>query len=599
MKILCDVLDRFLLDAKGLGKYTLDIGTGSANMALSLAELGIRCITIENSKSALKQANENIQNSLIKNKPLLLEMDARNTTFLDDTFDFVIAYKTMHHIKNANLALDEMYRVCKPGGRIIIIEHSEIIRNAILLYTRESGAQHPNHIDVSSISKIMGEKSGNLCSFDTEIGTILVFDKKGIKKTSCLVDNSSIIKIGGTDKRNFYYDYNNDCLSYSDEDDYIEIPIKKSNHNSSPAHSLCLNLANQCNLNCKYCYADGGNYGHVESKMSTSVAQKGINWFREHNGNQIHVIFFGGEPLLNPKTIDDILDENKSSLSYSINTNATLLEPQILEKLIRNNVKVSISIDGEKKTHDSQRVFKDNTPTYDVIVAKLKYIQQETMRKLWARVTVTNRTCSFYEDILSLIDIGFKKIDLSFVSGNKDFSETDVQISLWKKDIDKLAKLALEKWLNNEVLIYPFVKIFQSILYGQEAQQTCTAGREMLSLQPDENIVPCFKFTDYLLGTLDQGIDQRKISEFEQFKNNQRVLICDGCWAYKFCGGLCPKDYKTVIRIQERRCSLIQCLVQYSLLYFCDMYTKTPKAFDKQNMQHKMSQWLKIIKADK
>ena len=183
MKILCDVLDRFLLDAKGLGKYTLGIGTGSANMALSLAELGIRCITIENSKSALKQANENIQNSLIKNKPLLLEMDARNTTFLDDTSDFVIAYKTMHHIKNANLALDEMYRVCKPGGRIIIIEHSEIIRNAILLYTRESGAQHPNHIDVSSISKIMGEKSGNLCSFDTEIGTILVFDKKGIKKT--------------------------------------------------------------------------------------------------------------------------------------------------------------------------------------------------------------------------------------------------------------------------------------------------------------------------------------------------------------------------------------------------------------------------------
>jgi radical SAM additional 4Fe4S-binding domain len=599
MKIISDVLDEFLRDARGLGIYALDIGTGSANMALTLAELGIRCITIEKSRIALKQANEIIQSSLVKNKPLLLNMDARKLSFLDDTFEYVIAYKSMHHIENAELALKEMYRVCKPAGRIIIIEHNEKIRNALHLFTKKHGEQHPNQIDISSVLKIMREKEGQSRLVYTEIGTILIFDKKGDKKDHYLKEIQPPIQIGSVDNRNYYYDYKSDKLSYMETQEFTEILIKKIKREIIPTHSLCLNLANQCNLDCKYCYADGGNYGHMESKMSTDVAQKGINWFRKQYDRPFHVILFGGEPLLNKETIGSVLSENDQSLSYSINTNATLLEPEILEDLIRNNVKISISIDGTKKTHNSQRVYKDDSPTYDIIVNKLNKISRTTMQKLWARVTVTNHTNGLYEDIVSLIDMGFTKIDMSFVSGNKDFSETDDLLFVWEKDIDKLAKLSLEKWLNNEVVIYPFVKIFQSLLYGQEAQCTCTAGREMLSLQPDENIVPCFKFIDYPLGTLDQGLDEDKVYEFERYKDTQRTLICEGCWVYKFCGGLCPKDLKTVMYIQDRRCSLIQYLVKCSLLYFSDMYTKKPERFGKQNLQHTMSQWLKLIKVDR
>lgn len=136
MKIICDYLRKYVSNTIGLGKYALDVGTGSANMALSLTEMGVRCITIEKSANAFAKASEIIRDSSIEHKPLLLKMDAGEMTFLDNTFDFVVAYKSMHHIKNAKLALDEMYRVCKPGGTIVIIEHTKSIQSALSFFTQ-------------------------------------------------------------------------------------------------------------------------------------------------------------------------------------------------------------------------------------------------------------------------------------------------------------------------------------------------------------------------------------------------------------------------------------------------------------------------------
>lgn len=512
-------------------------------------------------------------------------------TFLDHTFDFVVVYKSMHHIKNAKLALDEIYRVCKPGGTIVIVEHTKSIQNALSFFYTNRGEKHPNCIDMDSILKELREKEGTFIVRDTEIGTICVFQKKGSINISNIEEDSSHIDLGVLENKHYYFDSFSNELSLFRNDSKEKVLIKKEATDYCLAHSLCLNLANMCNLSCEYCYADGGNYGQVETIMSSEIAQKGIDWFAAYNSSP-HIILFGGEPLINKKVIQDIINHNGKNLTYSINTNATLLDEDILNVLIENNVKVSISIDGTCKTHNSQRVYKDGTHTYEHIVEKLHKLPESIMKKLWARVTITNKSFSIYDEIISLINLGFKKIDMSFVSGNKHFSERLENLSQWLEDIDKLAALSIQKWINNEVVIYPFVKVFQSVIYDRDAQQTCTAGREMLSLQPNENIVPCFKFNNYPLGTLNNGISQEKVCDFEQYKKTIRTLICDGCWAYKFCGGLCPKDLITVINIQKSRCYLIQQLVRRSLLHFADSYINNADKFFKQSLQNKMSKWL-------
>lgn len=448
---------------------------------------------------------------------------------------------------------------------------------------------------MDSILNELQKKEGSFIVQDTEIGAICAFSKKGSINKSNIEANSSQIDLGVLKDTHYYFDSFTNELSFSRNDCKEKLSIKKEVNDARPAHSLCLNLANMCNLNCKYCYADGGNYGHVETMMSSDVAQKGIDWYTAYNRSP-HIILFGGEPLINKRTIEEIISHNGGNLSYSINTNATLLDEHILRVLTENNVKISISIDGTRKTHNSQRVYKDGFSTYDDVVEKLNKLPRSIMKELWARVTITNTSSSIYDEIVSLIDLGFEKIDMSFVSGNKQFSESPDNISRWLEDIDKLAALSIQKWIDKEAVIYPFVKVFQSVLYNRNAQQTCTAGREMLSLQPDESIVPCFKFNDYLLGTLDDGITQEKVLDFEQYKKTMRTLICEECWTYKFCGGLCPKDLTTVINIQGCRCYLIQHLVRCSLLHFADSYINNPSKFCEQSLQNQMSKWLMKVK---
>lgn len=66
MKLICNYFEKYVKDIIGLGKYALDIGTGSANMALSLSEMGVRCITIEKSDNAFAKAKEIIRKSSIE-----------------------------------------------------------------------------------------------------------------------------------------------------------------------------------------------------------------------------------------------------------------------------------------------------------------------------------------------------------------------------------------------------------------------------------------------------------------------------------------------------------------------------------------------------
>lgn len=88
--------------------------------------------------------------------------------------------------------------------------------------------------------------------------------------------------------------------------------------------ALCLNIAHDCNLRCKYCFAGQGGYGKWRELMSFDVARRAVDFLIAHSGPRQHceIDFFGGEPLMNfptvQRTVEYIRKMEKSTEDFQV-----------------------------------------------------------------------------------------------------------------------------------------------------------------------------------------------------------------------------------------------------------------------------------------
>ena len=96
------------------------------------------------------------------------------------------------------------------------------------------------------------------------------------------------------------------------QDDYIDvsryIPV------NAPVKALCLHVAHDCNLRCKYCFASTGDFGQGRKIMPPEIAKKAIDFVIARSGvrHNIEVDFFGGEPLMAWDTVTQTVDYARS-----------------------------------------------------------------------------------------------------------------------------------------------------------------------------------------------------------------------------------------------------------------------------------------------
>ena len=74
--------------------------------------------------------------------------------------------------------------------------------------------------------------------------------------------------------------------------------------------ALCLHIAHDCNLACKYCFAEEGEYHGRRALMSFEVGKKALDFLIENSGNRrnLEVDFFGGEPLMNWEVVKQLVE---------------------------------------------------------------------------------------------------------------------------------------------------------------------------------------------------------------------------------------------------------------------------------------------------
>jgi len=203
---------------------------------------------------------------------------------------------------------------------------------------------------------------------------------------------------------------------------YIRPVIQKTNkvngHKSSYIRTLALNLTNNCNLKCKYCFANQGKYDKPFENMSFNTAKKSIDMListvLSHDGKDMSIAFFGGEPLLRFDLIKDIVSyvqkkSNNIFVKYFITTNGTLMNEEICDFMKKNSFMVTVSIDGNKSENDRYRVFNDGKGSYEKVRESILYYKKISP-KLVVRSTITDANSNIYKVVEHFLSIGIKNI---------------------------------------------------------------------------------------------------------------------------------------------------------------------------------------------
>ncbi|MGN1318423.1 MAG: radical SAM protein, partial [Lachnospirales bacterium] len=168
------------------------------------------------------------------------------------------------------------------------------------------------------------------------------------------------------------------------EDIYEDI-IPKIDKREPVVKALCLHIAHDCNLKCKYCFAEEGEYHGKRELMSLEVGKKAIDMLIKASGKRknLEVDFFGGEPLMNFDVVKGIVEYARSiekdagkNFRFTITTNGILLNDEIMEYINENMHNVVLSIDGRKSVHDRMRPRAGGQGSYDNIVPKFQKLAE-------------------------------------------------------------------------------------------------------------------------------------------------------------------------------------------------------------------------------
>ncbi len=369
--------------------------------------------------------------------------------------------------------------------------------------------------------------------------------------------------------------------------DLYEDIASSSNKTPSYIKALCLNIAHDCNLRCKYCFADEGDYKGCRKLMSAEMGKKAIDFVIKKSGprKNIEVDWFGGEPLMAFDAIKEIMEYTKEqekihnkNIRFTMTTNATLLNDEIMDYLDKNMGNIVLSIDGRKEVNDKVRVRVDGSGSYDSILPKIRKMVQvrDKSKQYYARGTFTRWNTDFFEDIKFMADEGFDEISIEPVVLPEDHP-----LSLREEDLptifeqyDKLYFEMLKRHKEGkEFKFYHFNIDLQGGPCVYKRISGCGAGHEYVAVTPEGDIYPCHQFIgnkDFKLGSL---LDDEELNTdiIDKFKNAHiyNKPECKKCWARFYCSGGCQannynfngdmhKPYSLGCKMQKKR---IECAI--------------------------------------
>ncbi len=314
-------------------------------------------------------------------------------------------------------------------------------------------------------------------------------------------------------------------------------------------------LSTGCNLACKYCFIENNtNNNHAEINMSKNTAilalEKYIKYLNDNPDiENPQIIFYGGEPFINYEVMKEVVNyakQKNSKILFSLVTNATLINDEIVEFLKSNNIDIGISIDGPKSINDTNRIFRNsNESVYDNVIKSIEKLRNNNLN-FGLSITISKDLLDNKDEFFSWV----KQLNVPSIFYNLyHFSESEKNAD-WKSFYKEMNKFIFDSFDTLENLGISDGRIarkIDSILNKEFKFSDCASlGANQLTLKPNGEVTLCHGYCKTSKNVLG-NIYNNSIEELIQNPNTEVWTKlspicreeCLNCEAMYLCGGGC------------------------------------------------------------
>lgn len=325
--------------------------------------------------------------------------------------------------------------------------------------------------------------------------------------------------------------------------------IKKIKTTKEKYETIVLPISATCNLSCPYCFAqteNGFGFKNFQKEDIDNIVKFLVK--KNIRKKNITIIFFGGEPLLSVSiikyTINLFIEKYPQyKINYSITTNGTVLNDEIIQIFKENNFAVLISLDGFDNEYNVRKFKTGNSSVNSVIENIYKLKNNGIYPNL--RATLLNNNpyiCETY-DFFEKLELPFN-IVFAYTSENKSHSFSNYNedvLNLINDQLNSLIDYYVKKLINKDIIYNStLVELISIFRYRVKKQLACTAGMDYFTITSDKDIFSCAHLMNdvkYKIGNINETIINKKnlVSVFIE-----DISACQKCWVKHLCLGGCP-----------------------------------------------------------
>lgn len=324
---------------------------------------------------------------------------------------------------------------------------------------------------------------------------------------------------------------------------------------------LILRITDRCNLACKYCYA----HTKEAADMTPEIAKKAVDLMAKP-GDKLRIQFTGGEPLLCKEVMQEVYlygKQKKISMTFSLQTNGTLLNERTCAWLKELRCAVGVSLDGIGDAN-RLRVYPDGTPVFKDV---LKGIRNLGLRGIYCNINAVI-SCANQSGLAQLLELAaylgnVKGLGLDMFRplgrgengvGFPDIKRLPEDLKALMEKQEQLADLGVM------VKIKELEKV--RIMLQNDIQETCycyAQTGDSVAVDPRGDIYPCSSFVgmnEMCMGNVETGL--LKFPEVPRMGSE-----CLSCEKKKICRGGCPAGRAACGGLNVADCIMHQTIIEY------------------------------------
>ncbi len=379
------------------------------------------------------------------------------------------------------------------------------------------------------------------------------------------------------------------------EDDYEDYILDVTKR-KTVVKALCLHISHDCNLKCRYCFAEEGEYHGKRALMPFETGKAALDFLIANSGGRrnLEVDFFGGEPTLNFQVVKDLVAYGRAKekiydkkFRFTLTTNGVLLNDEIMEFANREMSNVVLSIDGRQEVNDKMRPFPDGSGSYSLIAPKFqKFADSRGQTGYYVRGTFTHENLDFSKDALHLADMGFQQISVEpVVAPQTDcFAIREEDLPQLFDEYDRLAAEMVERRKQGKgFCFFHFMIDLEGGPCVAKRLSGCGSGTEYLAVTPWGDLYPCHQFVGneaFLMGTVWEGVTDTALRDTFKSCNVYSKDKCRTCFAKFYCSGGCAANsyhfHGDIHHTYEIGCELQKKRIE------CAIMIKAAEAFEKE-----------------